>query len=1311
MIDADHRGGIEADSHRVNMGFENDCILNIQSLAGEYFCAVCRTLVYPNEAMQAPCTHLYCKPCLTYVVSTTHACPYDGYRVTEADSKPLLESNKTLADTIGKIQVHCLYYRTGCTWQGPLSDSTAHCSTCAFGESAVLCNRCGIQLKHRQVQEHAQNCSGAQTQVQQPGGVQDNSSVGSAAVPDQTQTGGPTSQAQVTQAMTSVVSNQDASQTANPATQPQAAPAATPTPEQLYQQQQLQYQQQYQQYYQQYPGYDPYQQNYQYYYQYPQAAQQNPQVYGQPQPQGYGQAQTQPVVQAQQQVQVQPQIPSQVAQPPLQPHSQPAVNPQAQVPYGSQAQPQMPAQGQTQPQMPPQGQAPQPHANPYNQPQPYAQPQTQPQPQAYAQPVPQQQYPQTHPPMQHHHTQPYPQPQTQQPYLHPQPQVQPQPNLQAHAHPPPPSAQLQTSNAVTGYQSFPQAQAGVGHPMHTASAQYPTQMPGQFPLQTAQMRPPQSYSNVPNQQQPAMLSAQGQGQGQGQPLSGPSTQQLPVYPHTQQPGYPFQQRPSVQAAQQGVPQQYSQQQSYPGQGPYMQHQPSQMPPQSQQSYGQPPSAQPNVANQYAGRPMGVQTVAHPYAQAAGFPGGAPQVRPPQLSQNHPMKTNSQMPSAEQQATQSQRVSGGEKLHDPMLEKGAHGQIDPSKEARDMAMASSAGQRGDDTKSKANNGLAVNADGNISENHVQEGKPRTKGDQGEPPSGDAGKSGSEDPRDGQDSKHTANNVAEGSDPPSLPKSQPKQQPMTYGSSAQHKPGVAAKSHSMTHPVNSQQSALHGHHSSQLRPQGPGQAPPSAFPLENPPGGIPSSGASGLMGRPGNVNHHQGNLPPHQAGQPQKPPGDPLIGSPFMGHRPGASRYEIEKFAAQKSGHFDGRQPDSLPHGIRPGTMEFAGPSAHESMLAPGMRDERGMPFVEEHLKRFPHREFEDDFRKLPRPSQLEAGPSNYGPRFPSGPLDHGSHMFGGDGMLRPFDKEPHGFDREHAFKLEGVGSGPSRLPHFHPKDGERTHAFPDDDMRRADFRRTDLSGPPPGPGFGRHHMDGLLPRSPGRDYPGFPSRPFGNDSRSFEGSKPFNFPGEPFGKPHHESRFPGPPRGDLDVRGNFRLGEHLGQNEDLMPGHLRRGGHLGFRGLSEFGHPGELSLMDPPLSGNFLPHNPFGESFGGEKTGLRAGEHGFRGGFGFPHFGHDGGFHPRDTEAFDNLRKRKPGSIMCLICKVECGTVEGLDLHSQSREHQRKARDMVLSIKQQNKKKQKVSKDQASIGEGRGGGRPKNMGFQGRGNKR
>lgn len=61
----------------------------------------------------------------------------------------------------------------------------------------------------------------------------------------------------------------------------------------------------------------------------------------------------------------------------------------------------------------------------------------------------------------------------------------------------------------------------------------------------------------------------------------------------------------------------------------------------------------------------------------------------------------------------------------------------------------------------------------------------------------------------------------------------------------------------------------------------------------------------------------------------------------------------------------------------------------------------------------------------------------------------------------------------------------------------------------------------------------------------------------------------------------------------------------------------------------------------------------------------------------------DIGSFDNLRRRKATSMgWCRICKVDCETVEGLDLHSQTREHQKMAMDMVKSIKQ-NAKKQKL----------------------------
>lgn len=68
------------------MGFDIQRIAKIESVPGEHFCPVCQLLINPNEALQSMCGHLYCKPCLAYVASTTMACPYDGYLVTETDA-------------------------------------------------------------------------------------------------------------------------------------------------------------------------------------------------------------------------------------------------------------------------------------------------------------------------------------------------------------------------------------------------------------------------------------------------------------------------------------------------------------------------------------------------------------------------------------------------------------------------------------------------------------------------------------------------------------------------------------------------------------------------------------------------------------------------------------------------------------------------------------------------------------------------------------------------------------------------------------------------------------------------------------------------------------------------------------------------------------------------------------------------------------------------------------------------------------------------------------------------------------------------
>ncbi|KAF5180984.1 Mediator of rna polymerase ii transcription subunit 12-like protein [Thalictrum thalictroides] len=548
------------------MGFDNECILNIQSLAGEYFCPVCRLLVYPNEALQSQCTHLYCKPCLTYIVGSTHACPYDGYLVTEADSKPLIETNKALAESIGKVAVHCLYHRSGCTWQGQLSECITHCTGCAFGNSPVVCNRCGTQIVHRQVQEHAQNCPGVQPQAQQGGVIQEaTTATGTTAISEQnqaiTQTG-VASQAQVAQTVVAPTSAQDQSQV-NASSQPQAAVQAVPTPEQWYQLQQ----QQYQQYYQQYPGYDPYQQQYQQYGQYQQQAfqqqhppqaipGQQPQMYMQPQSQTQAQLTVRPQAQLQSQPQTQP-------QPQPQPQTQTLSHSQAQIGLQHQVQTYPSAHGQ-QPQ--------QPNQQPPSQLQ--VQSHLQQRPQA---PQSQQLLPQHSQPNQQ--TQLYPQSQPAgQSHIHPQTQVQQhthaQMQLQAQGQPP-----NQLSHAVTGHTPYPQPQPNQQLPssapqlqpmyIHPQQQGVPrqvsqqiVQMQSQFPQQQlVQIRP--SHSHVPMQQQQHLPVLPTQGQHPNMPAA-----QL-VHPQAHHPNQIVHQYSSVHPSQvQNTGQQHGHSvhpQAFPGQ--------------------------------------------------------------------------------------------------------------------------------------------------------------------------------------------------------------------------------------------------------------------------------------------------------------------------------------------------------------------------------------------------------------------------------------------------------------------------------------------------------------------------------------------------------------------------------------------------------------------------------------------------------------------------------------------------------------------------------------------------------------------------
>ncbi|KAJ0979589.1 hypothetical protein J5N97_015063 [Dioscorea zingiberensis] len=701
------------------MGFDNECILNIQTLPGEYFCPVCRTLVYPNEALQAQCTHLYCKPCLAYVVATTHACPYDGYLVTESDSKPLIESNKSIVEAIGKVAVYCLYHRSGCQWQGTLTECIAHCTECSFGNSPVICNRCGTQIIHRQVQEHAQSCPGLQPQSQQVDNTQTQVSTGQTQIGTQdssitssTTTGMPvassTPSAQMVAATStkSVASASDstpaasdqAAQTQATVIAQQQAVSQAPPADQWYQQQQMQYQQ----YYQQYPGYDPYQQQYQHYGQYQQHAQQYPQAYMQVpvQPVVQGQQQSLHNMQPQPQPQPQSQLLVQTQQPPLQPQPQgQAVQPQTQPPVQT-AQPQ-PQQQQHYPQMQPHPQQPQHHSHiqlhvpaqqvlpqtqPQNHPPPYAQmpgqPQTHPHPHSLPPQFPTHPHPQlqqTLPPQSHPHSQmQHMQPPPQQPHMqqlpHPQPHLRPQGQPIPQSQPQQPAAQ-----AVTGHQSYPQpypfqpAHSGAPqqrpvhmHPQHPSvphqPAQYPGQMQNQFPSQQTQMRPPPN--SVPVQaQQPGMLPPQG-----SRGLAIPSLQ----------PGQQFHHHvgPQPVSHQQILPQQQVQGQLHPTQQ-YQQGSP--LPQQSVRS--QAPILQQQIPTQSPFQ----QNV----AAAQGVPSHQVQsraLRPTIINHGAPQQASQQIPSqnylseANLNLTRSSELQAGTTQHTQVAPSNSHGSLPPQPSA-------------------------------------------------------------------------------------------------------------------------------------------------------------------------------------------------------------------------------------------------------------------------------------------------------------------------------------------------------------------------------------------------------------------------------------------------------------------------------------------------------------------------------------------------------------------------------------------------------------------------------------------------------
>ncbi|KAK7263882.1 hypothetical protein RJT34_31481 [Clitoria ternatea] len=1303
------------------MGFDNECIVNIQSLAGEYFCPVCRLLVLPNEALQSQCTHLYCKPCLTYTVSTTRACPYDGYLVTEADSKPLTESNKALAETIGKIAVHCLYHRSGCTWQGTLSECTSHCSGCAFGNSPVVCNRCGVQIVHRQVQEHAQNCPGVHGQVQQAAVTQDTSATSAVASTDQNQAsasvGATASQAPTSQnAVTTTVPGQVSNQIPNPASQTQASGQTVmqPTTEQWYQQQQ------YQQYYQQYPGQDPYQQQYQHYYPYQQSVvPQYQQGYGQPQPQSQSQPQAplQPQPQPQTQHQSQPLPQSQGQSQPLS-HVQAPVAPPSQNPMQVHQQPQQlqPAmQSHAQTSHPPgHGQAPpQPQPQPQPHPYPHVQPNSgHPQPQQNMHPS----YQQPHPQMQHS------QPQIQQPgqkYPVPQPQVHPQlqPNAPVQHLPPPPmhphravtpnvqpQVQNATPHAVTGHHSYPQPlppqNMQPGMYMHPPSgpqpqAQHPVQMQNQYHQQIPMMRPNQSHAMLPTQQQPTLLPSPVQGQ------TTPTVQQQPVYTHNQQPGQ-INQGPIMQPIQQAPQQPFAQHQM-----PMSSHLRAQGPaPFPKHAYPQPqgntaPSnnTQHTLSQSAVGNPLIPSHSGHiqqfaqsasnipvrPGQNGAGYTPTNNPIQLPSVQSRTPLPIERQGDVAEQQ-TDSASGKLGKNFKDLDVTPGSANELKSENVEADLQPIEVGNRQNSEdpryVKTSVPNANALENGDSVNKN-LGKGEAAVHGIQkdGNEHSVVQGNDFQDGPLLKTEKKHPESETDKLRNDDTCTPRPPSGADNLAPSVSQSNGGFAQPSHtaSLTDQAKHQQPVInYGPAAGQQRSSAGQQRSSAMSASQLPHPAVPnqplSAGHSSTLVRnhepahvlhPGQPLNSTESFQPTTFKQPQslgpQGPYNQVHEPPFHAGASNLSRIGGPQFRAPLPGDMHGRMTAHLP------------PNVPEDF---GLQEERFKPFRVPNEQNIDQREFEDDLKKFHR-LPLDAEPVSKFGNYSLGPYEAG--------------KGPVVF-HDDVIKKSGSTIHPGYLG--------------------------------PGPGYGRLHMDGMSPRSPVSEYAEMSSRRLGPYSGDIVGKSGIDdFDGRAarhFGE-FRSSRFPHMPshlhRDEFDGFGNFRMGEHprsgdfIGQDE--FGGHYRRGERLGMHNFPRhlqlgepvgFGaRPGHMRAIELGGSRSFESY-----SKDGRPGHPHLGEPGFRSSFSLPGFPNDAGFLTGDVRSFDNLRRRNASSMgWCRICKVDCETVEGLDLHSQTREHQKIAMDMVKMIKQNAKKQKLIPSEQFSVNEGH---KIRHTGYEGRGKK-
>lgn len=762
-------------------------------------------------------------------------------------------------------------------------------------------------------------------------------------------------------------------------------------------------------------------------------------------------------------------------------------------------------------------------------------------------------------------------------------------------------------------------------------------------------------------QLPHMLSSQA-----------PPTQQH-IHPHNQ-PGLPAHPRPIVHQVQQPTPQQYVQQpQAFPGQlhhaGPFAQVQPQ---PMQQPSHGfvQPSQGTALPPQSYMGRPpmlnQGGQSQQFTQPQSSGVPGIPPHPRPPQYGPSQPLVNMTNQPHVypEQQHNQYAPPLGGalaDRKGDQTFERRVeqHEDKSPSLKKSDEFRANfnevkpetgindelKTGNGGDDDHRKDEKDA-------VSELHQAQGVP-----------GDSGvvQRVKEESKDGVSDHNKAEDGGVATRD-SMKQGEAQSSSEVDNGSLAVPPGSCIQQ---------------GHHE---RSFSQSQTPPQGQ-IGDMSGGFPSNPAP--LTEQGRSPHPQVPYPP--SGQQQRPAQTP-------GHPPSHLR---------PPGH------GYLPHGPHPGEHFQPPGSFHPDFPLggpPNNSSSRGYePQYNGRLNRMsqgeplgPSLPHGPDGQNAPRhPGPMESDiyhdqrPSHFNSRrldsHIPGNVDRGPYPFGGESnSMRINGAPPVGLldSRDEKFRT------PDTFPMGHHEQGRLFPHLEDSPKYGSRSSRPlggyGMDGPsrffdkdPHGYGFDAPGGGGYLPPYHPNDSGGRPLHH--DDNRGGRFGPDFHRPMHGFGRRSLHS---------FDVDGR-EIERHSAGERFGPPGHMHRGEFDGPRGGEPFGLRNRGSFQDygePNGPGGFS-HKP---PFGAKSAHPHLGEPGFRSSYSRKGFPSDAGFFSGGPDSFDGLRKRKTYSMgWCRICKIDCESVEGLDMHGQTREHQRMAMDMVITIKQKNAKKHKASNDHSA----------------------